>query len=230
MISETRFARSYSSVWRTLTPTLEIFVRKANLRFISREWEPLISKSAPSDRAAISRVAFSAVSLSKLAGTERELSWFGDLTNLQIAAQNSLGHHNLTVEDLQEAGKIGWRMATSLFQSRNQGLRLDPFFPGCGFINSCHGDALTDDLRFVELKDGDRPFRSYDFRQLIVYAALHLNAGGGIAKTFEVINSRRGVSVSTSFEKFASEVAGQSGFDLLSEVIRVISDVSLYQK
>lgn len=231
MISETRFARSYSSIWRELTPTLELFVRKANLRLVEREWIPLVSDIAPGRRAIINQVAFQTLkgSFSSSTTLADRLAWIEARENISAAELILVGTNTFSDSDIGEIRTLSRRMCRNLMIDQPYPVSLEPTFAGCGVINECRGDALSSTLRFIELKDGDRPFRSYDFRQLVLYAALNMNQGGGVANEFQIINSRRGVSVTVPFTQFASESAGQSPVDLLSEVIRAISNATVYQ-
>lgn len=231
MISETRFAKSYSSLWRELTPTLELFVRKANLRLAERSSNPLISTSPPGRRALINQVAFQAV---RDAANQFEThfdrrEWVLNYENIVLAERTLTGAATLNNMDLVETSQLASRMCANLFLDQPHKVTVNPSFRGCGFVNSCFGDGLSTSHRFIELKDGDRPFRAYEFRQLLIYAALHLNGGGEIASEFQVINSRRGLSVTVSLDEFAREVAGQSPYDLLTEVVRSMSDSTMYQ-
>jgi hypothetical protein len=231
VISETRFARSYSSLWRELTPTLELFVRKANLRLVEREWTPLNSIAAPGRRALLNQVAFETLkgSFASEEALAERLDWIEEKANIVTAELALTGANTCSDTDISEIRTLSRRMCSNLMRHQPHRVDLEPTFSGCGVINECSGDALSSDLRFIELKDGDRPFRSYDFRQLVIYAALNMNQGNGVAKEFQIINSRRGISVTVPFVQFASESAGQSPVDLLAEVIRVISDVTVYQ-
>lgn len=231
MISETRFAKSYGSLWRSLAPTLELFVRKANLHLFERDWDPLTSTSAPASRAMINQVAFDAVQNAVSAFPDRlgRAGWFANLANLQECERRISASNDLSPSDLDEVKTLAERMEANLYAKQPLPVTLSPRYPGCGLINTCYGDGISDSLRFIELKDGDRPFRSYEFRQVIIYAALHLNSGGGLASEIQVINSRRGVSITLDFEEFSREIAGQSAYDLLTEVVRVISDARIYQ-
>lgn len=150
-----------------------------------------------------------------------------DKENISSAEQSVTGLLVLSASDLSEAATLAKRMCFHLFQLRRDTVMLKPRYEGCGIINACFGDAISENENIIELKDGDRPFRSYEFRQITVYGALHLNSTGRLPPGFTVINSRRGVSVDISTDTLAGEVAGQSGYDYLREVIRVISDVTI---
>lgn len=229
MISELRFAKSYNSLWRSLAPTMELFVRKSNLRLYQRNWPTLRSEAAPGARSLINRVAFR--SLSDAATVEAsfhgKIRFIEDRTNIEAAEKALTGARFLSNVDLDESMTLAKRMCSHLFHSRPDRITLNPRFEGCGIIDSCFGDAISDSGHIIELKDGDRPFRSYEFRQLSVYGALHLNSTGQLPPSVEVVNSRRGVSVELSIDTLAGEIAGQSGYDYLREVIRIISDITV---
>lgn len=230
MISETRFARSYSSVWRSLTPTLELFIRKANLSLIETDFPALTSSSDPTKRGTINQIAFKSVEIAYKNHPEKIFEIVKSAEHTRSAELSVSFNNDLNNSDISEASEIAYRMSRSLFRPENHGIILSPRFPGCGYINTCYGDAITPNLTLIELKDGDRAFRSYEFRQLIVYAALHMNSTKQIIDAVQVINSRRGVSLIINFSEFAYEVSGLSSFDLLTELIRTVSDISIYQK
>lgn len=229
MISELRFVKSYNSLWRSLAPTMELFVRKANLRLYERNWPNLPSQSSPGARSLINRVAFQVLQDATVASEsfgERAL-FIQNLTNIAATEETLTGTRHLSSSDLNEAAELARRMCFHLFNMRQDRVTLNPRFDGCGIINPCFGDAITENGHIIELKDGDRAFRSSEFRQLSVYGALHLNSSGHLPPAMTVINSRRGVSVELDIDTLAGEIAGQSGYDYLREVIRVISDVTV---
>ena len=229
MISELRFAKAYNSLWRNLAPTMELFVRKSNLRLYERNWVELPSQSAPGARSLINRVAFRTLLDAAAAGTSfaSKIRFIEDRANIVAAEEALTGVRFLSATDLNESFELAKRMCTHLFRLRQDRITLNPRFEGCGIINACFGDAISDIGHIIELKDGDRPFRSYEFRQISIYAALHLNSTGQLPPAITVINSRRGVSVELPIDTLAGEIAGQSGYDYLREVIRVISDVTI---
>jgi hypothetical protein len=229
MISELRFAKAYNSLWRTIAPTMELFVRKANLRLYERHWPELVSNAAPGARSLINQVAFRSLANAVLADAayERRIRFIEDRENIAVAEERLTGLRFLSAADLDEASALAKRMCFYLFFRRLDRVVLNPRYDGCGIINACFGDAISDAEHIIELKDGDRPFRSYEFRQITIYSALHLNSTGRLPPAFAVINSRRGVSVELPIDTLAGEVAGQSGYDYLREVIRIISDVTL---
>lgn len=229
MISELRFAKAYNSLWRSIAPTMELFVRKANLRLYQRNSAELVSNTSPGSRSLINQVAFSSLVDAVAADTsyEQRVRFVEHRDNLAAAEENLTGARLLSSAELDESSALAKRMCFQLFRQRQDRVILNPRYDGCGIINACFGDALSDRGHIIELKDGDRPFRSYEFRQITIYGALHLNSTGRLPPVFEVINSRRGISVEMTIDTFAAEVAGQSGYDYLREVIRIISDVTI---
>jgi len=83
---------------------------------------------------------------------------------------------------LEESSALAKRMHAHLFRRREDRVVLNPRYDGCGIINACFGDAISDREDLIELKDGDRPFRSYEFRQITIYGALHLNSTGRLPR------------------------------------------------
>jgi hypothetical protein len=229
MISELRFAKAYNSLWRSLAPTMELFVRKANTRLYERNWPQLTSNAAPGTRSLINRVAFCSLvnAVDADASYDQRIRFIEDRENIAAAEVNLTSARFLSAEDLDESSALAKRMCTHLFCLRRDRVLLNPRYEGCGIINACFGDAISETENIIELKDGDRPFRSYEFRQVSIYGALHLNSTGRLPPAFVVINSRRGVSVEISIDIIAGEVAGQSGYDYLREVVRMISDVTI---
>jgi hypothetical protein len=229
MISELRFAKAYNSLWRSLAPTMELFVRKANLRLYERNWPELASNAAPEARSLINQVAYRSLVNAVAADSsyDQRIRFIEDLENVGAAEESLTGLRLLSADNLDESSRLAKRMCVHLFRLRRDQIILNPRYVGCGIINACFGDAISDREHIIELKDGDRPFRSYEFRQITIYGALHLNSTGRLPPAFAVINSRRGVSVELPIDTLAGEVAGQSGYDYLWEVIRVISDVTI---
>jgi hypothetical protein len=229
MISELRFAKAYNSMWRSLAPTMELFVRKANLRLYERNWPQLATLAVPAARSLINQVGFRLLvtAVAADASYDRRISFMEDRDNVAVAEESLTGLRRLSATDLDECSALAKRMCANLFQLRRDRVVLNPRYEGCGIINACFGDAISDSEDIIELKDGDRPFRSYEFRQITVYGALHLNSTGRLPRAFSIINSRRGVSVEVPIDTLANEVAGQSGYDYLREVVRVISDVTI---
>jgi hypothetical protein len=243
MISERRLAKSYGSFWRVAAPTMELFVRRCNLDWYEREFKPIASPLAPARRATINLLAFEIfhASAEKTSGAPADPSlpqraWI----NVQPLFEGAEAYETallaarlepwmITGAERAEAVELARRMWLYFLQSGNRLFRTKPVFPGCGILMTCRGDVLIEPSTIVEMKDGDRPFRSYVFRQLALYAALLFNATGSLPEELRVLNSRTGVSVAMSTEDFSRQVAGQSASNFLYEIIRMLSEVTVSQ-
>lgn len=232
MISEIRIARGYASFWRTAAPTMELFVKRCNADIYSRNFEPLASIVDPSRRSVVNLLAFELF--------EEVCRGGHNLTNLAHAlsdadvingaiAKLSVATGALTQEEIRESRELARRMWLHFHHPRSIDIVVKPFFHGCGLVTSCFGDVIICPSVIVEMKDGDRPYRSYEFRQLSVYAALFYNRSGNLPSHLQVLNSRRGTFVSIEIEDFARQVAGQSASNYLYGIIRMMSESTVSQ-
>ena len=233
MISETTFASNFTSVWKSLTPTSELFVRKINGGLYERVFTPMNSVTAPSRRALINEVAFT---LFVRHGDTLVPHNARRVSDLEIAACFAVAHEAITRLDRvhssdvaemdrtesDEAVRQAIRLAT-FFLAQNRGaIMYNPDFQGCGMINSCFGDVLVGGALY-EVKAGERRFRSVDIRQVLVYAALNYQANSHDIRTIGLFNPRTGVSFKASLDEFCFEVSGQASPDLLADIVRAFS-------
>jgi hypothetical protein len=232
MISETRMARSYSSFWRSAAPTMELFVKRCNLDLYERIFDPIVSSVDPDRRAIVNQFAFEMFSLVYLKGVN-----FANVANsladteILIAAASTLATDadSLSEAEVLEARELARRMWMYFHHPKQTLITVKPAFRGCGLVMSCVGDVLSSPDTIVEMKDGDRPFRSYEFRQLSIYAALSYNQEGVVPSRLQVLNSRRGTAVTIATEDFAQQIAGQAASTYLYGIIRLISESTISQ-
>lgn len=207
-------------------------MKRCNADIYARNFEPLASNVDPSRRAVVNLLAFelfdevcrSGQNLTNLAGALSD----SDVVNRSIV-KLPLTLGVMTQEELSESGEIARRMWLHFHHPRPIDIVVKPFFHGCGLVTSCFGDVIISPSIIVEMKDGDRPYRSYEFRQLSVYAALYYNRLGSLPSHLQVLNSRRGTFVSIEIEDFARQVAGQSASNYLYGIIRMMSESTVSQ-
>ena len=99
---------------------------------------------------------------------------------------------------------------------------LRPRFQGCGILSACDGDVLADTTLF-EVKAGLREFRVPDFRQLITYCSLNMEANRYQIENIGVINPRLGTYYILSLKEFALSVAGVNVNELSARVLDFLS-------
>jgi hypothetical protein len=228
LISETKFSRYSSSTWRSLAPTMEIFVRKINLELYDREFPSLTSNVDPSRRGFINEVAFQffaetrAIPSITEEAEERAISRARKLI-VRIEESRPSDISPLNFEEMKDA-KEQLRRLRIFFQNRAKGaaLEISPAFAGCGIIDACEGDVYFEDTLF-EIKAGDRNFRSIDLRQILTYAALNYSQSKRKIDFVGLFNPRIGISFSVGLDELCLEVSGRPASHTLSEIIRVVS-------
>jgi hypothetical protein len=234
--SASAFAREFSSAWKSLAPTTDIFVKKLNANLYEREAPELISDVDPSRRALINEIAFNLFFRSV---TEQWEDWRPSNKAINEAAEVVLGlmsfygetprdENILNASETQELSSLIERFRY-YFLSSSSGRELEffPRFSGCGFIDTCAGDIFLKTTLF-EVKSGDRSFRSTDLRQLLVYAALNSASQSREIQRLGLFNPRKGVSFVAGIDDVCFEISGRPSTELLTELVRLISsgDVS----
>lgn len=126
----------------------------------------------------------------------------------------------LTPTEVQEVLALGARIRRWLSDevSSIEEVTVSPMFQGHGLIAHCEGDFLLPS-GLVEVKAGDRTFRSVDYRQVAVYVALQFASSGDVFSNIMLANPRVGISIKVSTEEFAREVSGQSAPDLCNALL-----------
>ena len=233
MISETFFSNHYASIWRSIAPAMEDFVRRMNMDGYELEWAPIPSSSEPRRRGVINEAGFIAFSKS-VALTKEEAAeglrkavddGFKDAQEFVYGEfAEDLGFLPNTAEQ-REAILIAGRLL-NYFRRRSpaDGITTSPYFAGNGMMSRCVGDVLVRDPFYLyEIKSGDRNFRSVDYRQLSVYGALHFAEHGEVIRNFCLVNPRRGVAVEVTTEEFSVQVSGQSAVTYFQSLIDCFS-------
>lgn len=227
MISETFFCSTYSSVWRSLTPSMEHCVRRYNMSEYDRIWPPLPSNIDPSRRGLINKAAFIFFCENHSKSREEISANRGPLLEeafSQAASFLQLEPHGARRPEKREVVAIAHRLET-FFQSSQSGagaLKISPQFKGCGVVGSCRGDVIKGGALY-EVKAGDRNFRSLDFRQLLVYASLHYAADQTIFQSLGIVNPRRGTLIYVDTSAFCRDAAGLDAFELFERVLSALS-------
>jgi hypothetical protein len=228
LISETKFSRYSSSTWKSLTPTMEIFIRKINLELYEREFDPMTSNVHPSRRGFVNEIAFqffieSMASPSITEGAQDRAISKARALIVRIEDSRLSDVSPLKPEEMLDA-REQLRRLRIFFEKQSNGatIELSPTFAGCGIIDTCNGDIYFGNMLF-EVKAGDRSFRSIDLRQVLTYAALNYAQSKRRIDRVGLFNPRMGISFSTGINELCVEVSGHSASHTLSEIVRVIS-------
>ncbi len=226
MMSETYYATHHSAAWASLMPGSDLFVRRLNFDLSSRAFASMTSVIAAHRRAIVNETAFNYFSSNNGLTAESTMSAAFEKAKVfiyQVEATEDALIGELSEDETAEVREQARRM--ELFIGSDQCL-FRPAFSGCGIINSCEGDLLKDKCLF-EIKAGDRPFRSIDLRQIIVYLALN---GANMQHEIESVclfNPRRGMYFRQHIDHFCLNASGKSFVELTSDVVDAVSGGSL---
>lgn len=226
MLTAERFALTNSSYWTSILPRLEHFVRVSNTgprRFDA----PLEWRHRPRRHALVSETAFylwaqyrSAAKPHIPTATDRarqrlrEVSDQVDLggpldareAEMSVKLAHRIEHYSRTVRPLLQ-------------------IEIEPTLPGCGWLSGGRPDIFamavdTDSLRsaLIEVKTVNRPYRSVDLRQLVVYIVLYYSAHKRIPEIMAIVNPLLGTSLEVTVEEFFSDVVGASASDVVNHL------------
>ncbi len=232
MISERRFAQTYTAFWAQALPMGDALVRRINLAR-DRCADPLESTVDSERRAIVNEAAFR---LMKAAVRDGAMPWqvpvdievravcegaraFVD--RLRRSSEGPLAH--VTDTEIHEAQKISNRLTRFfVLHERDVSHCVSPHFHGCGVLQSCSGDILAGNTLY-EIKAGERDFRLIDVRQLITYCVLNHQAGTYSIENVGLLNPRVGVYFKSDLGSFVHAAAGRSLVELAVDVIDFLS-------
>lgn len=207
-------------------------MRRVNMSGYDREWPPLPAQSASERRGLINEAAFLLYGWIAFEPRDRIASIAKDsLPAAFHAAEEYIASvtdryvsRPISSVELREAAVIAGRLHSYFTPLKQlQGLTLSPKFKGNGIVSSCQGDILVGWSRLFEVKNGDRPFRSIDFRQLSIYLALSFAEKGRPLHSIGLVNARRGVVMEIEVDDFAQAVAGVSAVTFCQSMIEAMS-------
>lgn len=224
MISERMFARSYSSFWRALLPYCDAYVRDLNAHLVNdrrhagaarRDLDAMEALPLPSFVRAVVNEA--GVRLYRRR-CESGSTAAGDVASSIAEAAAWLGVFEPVVPE-ESAAEVeflsGRLVATFGLDASNK--VFGPRFSGCGLLSECEGDVLCGS-ELIEVKSGDRAFRSIDFRQVLIYLALNRCAPRYSIERMSLYNARLDWRVSMELEEMCVRLGGASAPDLLGSI------------
>ena len=227
MISERKFSNSFSSFWKELLPTADSFVRRMNLS-LERYCLPTESRLEVNRdrRSVVNELSFRLfMSLAKgknLSINDKMRMSLEVSRYIERLAPNITIDQPISKEELEEAESLSSALAQYFSGTDLNKLLFWPVFRGCGRINSCKGDIISND-KLVEVKAGDRHFRITDVRQVIAYLALN-----SISKQYEIqhtalVNPRKGLFFETTVEDLIKDCSQRKPVDVFGDIIDFLS-------
>lgn len=235
MISERRFATTYTAFWNNVTPLSNYCVHTLNEN--SKAFaKPIATNSLSHKRALIAEIGFEifahSLQFNKVKNIE-ELSI--DINDIVLQSKHRLikelneqrANQPLFSEDIGEIYSIAQNLLNYFNKIDTSLLQLRPSFQGCGIINKCEGDIIYED-NLIEVKSVNRTLRVVDVRQVLIYLALDFVARRKVFKNIIFINPRLGTSIKLATSNLALEVSGLELFELLNQIVLYVSDLSSF--
>ena len=217
---------------------MEGAIRRLNRGAYDRDFEPIVEATSANRRAFVNEVAFEALRIFVSAArqgsgvriSEGLIQQAAPHVRTQATLRRRDGDYVSDLSDSECADALEQlRRLTLLLFARcaPKDVWIDPPFKGCGIVDACFGDAITQS-ELVEVKAGDRLFRAIDIRQAITYLALNHVSGQYAIDRVVLANPRIGISRSWEVEELCFEVSGQDRARLLDQVAYALSagDVS----
>ena len=214
LITVSAFIR-HSSVWDTVTPTMEQVVRAANS--MQESLGSAVPSLSDSQRnALIAETAFllagagfpeTYIKRSELEAKARDF--------LMTLPRSEGSEASLSSDEWGEVGMLA--QVTRRYTSRLDQSSFSPRIPGCGVVDASIGDVLCGS-ELIEIKTVTRPFRVYDIRQALTYSAM-LYASDYAVERITLLNPRRARFVSMSLDDIAVATRGEYKVALLQDLV-----------
>jgi hypothetical protein len=242
MISEITFSKRFTSFWNQLLPNERHYVRLINDGLFEVVDPPTGDKNRKENIALINEASFEIykeilnkiINIHQLHTTEFYNSKiFSDLTlkvmeRLSKFAYGSKFTLPLVSNEKETIKKLTLRLH-SKYPSHLANIRIPPFFPGCGYINSAHGD-LHINAKLIEIKSGARNFSVVDMRQVLTYCTLNFYSKTPLPiDTIELYNPRMGICYSSEINKLCNDLGSLDQEELFFEIKQRITDDSFIE-
>ena len=220
MISETTFARGYSSFWMEYFPWLNSYSQTVNAYQLNRISAPCPELDKAEHRSINNTIAFfcfrnitSKLNCSLEETKDEVLQYMTRFprNNVLTYEFNSYDQYiiNGLLKNLQKIPEIN--------------LLFDPFFSGCGIIDNCRGDILQGN-KLIEVKSGNRNIQPADIKQLIVYLALDWISSSNKYNIHqvEIYNPRVGFSWTTDTDDLFRSVTSFTKEEALEQLTKYL--------
>ncbi|MDO6443606.1 hypothetical protein [Marinobacter sp. 2_MG-2023] len=236
MISETTFAKKFTSFWVQLLPNANNYIRLVNGAMVKSLYTP--ERPVRGENVALcNTIAFEifrleqkgAVDVSDIkSGVFFSNKLFFELAqqcvdSLRVFSHGSAMKLPLSKAELDDVKSIAVHMV-EYFPPRSRYLVFDPGFDGLGFLNGAEGDILFRDA-LVEVKAGYRNFSVNDIRQLLVYLTLnHYSQSPHEINRVELYNPRMGSVFEANVHQLCDDISALQPSDLYHEILLFVTE------
>jgi hypothetical protein len=229
MISERRFAHSYTSFWNQVLPRVDSYLRRVNCAYERYDEEIPCRISGHQDRHGIvNELGFRLFAESTTCGpiADDRVKVLAENVRQYVErlsdATDGVAKEMVNEQEIKESMAIAGSLSHYFKNTPASELVFSPQFPGCGTLHSVKADILHGTELF-EVKAGDRSFRVTDIRQVLVYCCLDFASKRYGVKTVVLLNPRRGTYFRTTVSDLVKECSGTTAVDFLSSVIEFVS-------
>ncbi|MFY0626167.1 MAG: hypothetical protein JXR07_07730 [Reichenbachiella sp.] len=230
MISELFFIKTYNSFWNQLLNSAEDYIKSINAAGLEEVSEVIRDDDQPSRRILVNNVATRIFQLGIEKNILPSLLVSDNKIDLELVSEEqkerllNLRFGSKLSSTLKSVEKgILLKMADGLFSHYfdKGNLQLNPRFNGCGMLFPSNGDLIYD-RTLVEIKAGERNFKSIDLRQLYTYMAVSYADTKTIYDKIELFNPRNGVVWTEEVDEVSNSISGYSTIELLDEIIKFL--------
>ncbi len=217
MINERKFASQFSNFWRSTLPNLEATTRSFNLGY--ERFDGGVPSSSRADRRdlvsetgyRLFRLQVERPEMNELGRFEAALREVADFFQREIPDVGIM-QFDLSASERLECTEISKWLARFVRSRCGGGTVEFPSFRGHGMLARCEGDFLVEGNLF-EIKYVDRPFRSIDIRQVLIYCFLWFRERGSEVKQFYLVNPFTGCYFVSSPAEVIYSSAGMSSIE-----------------
>ncbi|MBR6125600.1 hypothetical protein IKQ19_18745 [Candidatus Saccharibacteria bacterium] len=219
MISETTFARGYSSFWMERFPWLNSYVQSVNSYKLEKFSSQIIDYDRVEHRSINNVMAFIHFrNLMKDSSFTIEKSKEEALRYMQRFPRNNLSTYCFDSNDQ----RVVYGQISNLKRIPIRDAIFDPDFSGCGIIDNCRGDILQGN-KLIEVKGGNRYIQPADIKQLIVYLALDwISSNKYNIYQVEIYNPRVGFSWTTDADDLFRSVTSFTKEEVLEQLTKYL--------
>lgn len=237
MISETTFAKKFTSFWNEILPNAKNYVRLVNNGRLEALYEPFEQAERKNNIALINVIYFNM--FKHLSDKKKPYAYFDDNEFYKSDTFQEIIKESVNFLDRFSYGnkcklpllnselfqiKQLFRLLYFHVQPQINHIKISPSFDGCGFLNKAEGDILSNNT-LIEIKSGERAFSLVDFRQLVIYLALnHYSKKQHKIDTIELFNPRMGISYSEAVDGFCKNISSLDSRELFTEIQKFITD------
>jgi len=226
MISARRLVESSGNFWRDLAPLLPNYVKHVNMGGYERYDPPIRSGTEKARHFLVNELAFTCFSRKLLPQSVPAENAYGKLQAKWLARlpNNPWIDSPLTPDEIEDLKSLVGRLSS---YSRALGLSdalFEHVVPAVGRLEAVEIDILTDRV-ICEVKAGERPFRSIDFRQLIV--ALIALGRVRVSSDLMLMNPREGLVWSENAKDFIEAISLRPFSEFFGDSVYELSEVGL---